>query len=138
MFPVQNKYKEEGLRSLSQSLYSKLPETAETQLAKTVAELQSEVRLVSTLFYISCLLFLFIVKLISPRCPAWKRASQSKYREASKKEAKTCLYHQLPETLETRHAKEASELQSQVHVGVRSSFHTMGLIRTVVVFLMCR
>lgn len=40
----QNKYKEDGMRSLSQSFYSQLPETAETQFAKTVSELQSEVR----------------------------------------------------------------------------------------------
>lgn len=46
---------------------------------------------------------------------ALKCSAQSRYREASRKEAKTCLYHQLPETLETLHAKEAGELQSQVH-----------------------
>lgn len=40
---------------------------------------------------------------------------QAKYKEASRKEASSCLYHQLPETLETLHAKEATELQSQVH-----------------------
>lgn len=40
---VQNKYKEDGMRSLCQSFYSQLPDTAETQLAKTVSELQSEV-----------------------------------------------------------------------------------------------
>lgn len=39
---------------------------------------------------------------------------QAKYREASKKQASTALYHQLPETMETKHAKEASLLQSQV------------------------
>lgn len=42
--PVQSKYKEDGIRSLSQSFYSQLPETTETQLAKTVSELQSQVR----------------------------------------------------------------------------------------------
>lgn len=72
MFNVQNKYKEEGLRSLPQSLYSQLPETPETQLAKTVGELQSEVRLVFTVFYINNLFFLLkisnIIKLISLRC----------------------------------------------------------------------
>lgn len=31
------------MRSLCQSFYSQLPDTAETQLAKTVSELQSEV-----------------------------------------------------------------------------------------------
>lgn len=32
------------MKSLAQSIYSQLPETAETQFAKTVSELQSEVR----------------------------------------------------------------------------------------------
>lgn len=39
----QKKYKEDGKRSLSQTLYSQLPRTAETQFAKSVSELQSEV-----------------------------------------------------------------------------------------------
>lgn len=40
--------------------------------------------------------------------------SQAKYKDAAKKEASSCEYHQLPETLETQHAKEASQLQSEV------------------------
>lgn len=39
----QIKYKEEGLKSLPQSLYSQLPQTADTEFAKSVSELQSEV-----------------------------------------------------------------------------------------------
>lgn len=39
---------------------------------------------------------------------------QTKYKEAGKKEASTSLYSTLPETLETQHAKEASQLQSEV------------------------
>ena len=39
---------------------------------------------------------------------------QAKYKEAGKKQASSSLYHQLPETLETKHAKEAYELRSQV------------------------
>lgn len=39
----QNKYKEEGKKEMSSSLYSQLPETAEMQLAKTVQEFQSQV-----------------------------------------------------------------------------------------------
>lgn len=39
----QNKYKEEGKKEMSSSLYSQLPETTEMQLAKTVHEFQSEV-----------------------------------------------------------------------------------------------
>lgn len=40
----QNKYRESGVRSLSQSVYSQLPETADTQFARSACELQSEVR----------------------------------------------------------------------------------------------
>lgn len=40
---LQAKYKESGKKSRSQSVYSQLPETTETQFAKTVSELQSEV-----------------------------------------------------------------------------------------------
>ena len=40
----QNKYKEEGRKEMSSSLYSLLPETSEMQLAKAVHEFQSEVR----------------------------------------------------------------------------------------------
>lgn len=44
-FPVrlQIKYKEDGVKSLSQSFYSQLPQTAETQFARAASELQSEV-----------------------------------------------------------------------------------------------
>lgn len=43
-FPApQNKYKEEGKKEMSSSLYSQLPETSEMQLAKAVHEFQSEV-----------------------------------------------------------------------------------------------
>lgn len=41
----QNKYKEDGLKGLSQSFYSQLPDTAELQLAKSLSELQSQVSL---------------------------------------------------------------------------------------------
>lgn len=41
----QNKYKEDGVKSLCESLYSQLPETAELQFAKSVSDLQSQVSL---------------------------------------------------------------------------------------------
>lgn len=41
--------------------------------------------------------------------------SQMKYKEAGKKGAMKSFYSTLPETLDTQHAKEASQLQSQVH-----------------------
>ncbi len=39
---------------------------------------------------------------------------QSKYRESGKKENSTSLYNTLPETKDTRHARDAAEIQSQV------------------------
>lgn len=39
---------------------------------------------------------------------------QAKYRQAAKEQSASSLYSKLPETLETKHAKEASELQSEV------------------------
>lgn len=100
--PFQRKYKQDGLRSLSQSLYSQLAETAETQLAKSLSELQSEVRLL-----LQC-----CEPAHGPHPPFFP---QSRYREAGRKEAEVSLFHQLPETLQTLHAREASRLQSQVH-----------------------
>lgn len=44
--------------------------------------------------------------------PCW--CMQVKYTKAGRKEASSCLYAALPETLETQHAKEAAELLSQV------------------------
>lgn len=37
-------YQQDGKKEMERSLYSLLPQTAETQLAKHVSELQSEVR----------------------------------------------------------------------------------------------
>lgn len=62
---VQSKYKEDGIKSLSQSLYSQLPETAETQLAKTVSELQSEVTTTAINF-----IYLFVFSLVSSLGPS--------------------------------------------------------------------
>lgn len=39
---------------------------------------------------------------------------QTKYKEAGRREASSSLYSKLPETLDTLHAKEVSQLQSQV------------------------
>lgn len=51
-------------------------------------------------------------------------SSQAKYKDAAKKEASSCEYHQLAETLETQHAKEASELQSEVPTHASSVLFT--------------
>uniref|UniRef100_A0A3B3BIM4 Nebulette n=1 Tax=Oryzias melastigma TaxID=30732 RepID=A0A3B3BIM4_ORYME len=84
---------------MQSSLFSQLPETAETQFVREMTEMLSEVRLCTELLFPSSfrLNILFI-----------------KYKEAGKREALNCLYSKLPETLETRHAKEVSQLQSQV------------------------
>lgn len=37
-----------------------------------------------------------------------------KYKEAGRKEVSSSLYSTLPETMETQHAKVASQLQSEV------------------------
>ncbi|XP_035612335.1 nebulette-like [Oncorhynchus keta] len=50
-----------------------------------------------------------------PTCQAVSQLqSQAKYKEAGKQRFSTPLYSKLPETLETQHAKEASQLQSVV------------------------
>lgn len=41
-------YQQDGKREMERSLYSLLPQTAETQLAKHASELQSEVRTLNT------------------------------------------------------------------------------------------
>lgn len=48
---LQVKYKEDGQKELSSTLFSSLPQTLQTELAKEVTELQSQV----TLFFSSCL-----------------------------------------------------------------------------------
>lgn len=39
---------------------------------------------------------------------------QVKYKQAGRQQAEASLFSKLPETLETKHAREASQLQSQV------------------------
>ena len=52
------------------------------------------------------------------------RCLQVKYKEAGKKEVNTCLYSLLPETLQTQHAKETTELLSEVRSSFTESQHT--------------
>lgn len=92
------------------SVYSQLPETNDIQLARTLSEQQSEVVHVQYFFFSSSVVFSMVSLL-------WMWL-QTKYREAGRKAASSCLYSKLPETLETHHAKEVSQLQSQVTCGV--------------------
>ena len=58
-------------------------------------------------------------------------AFQAKYKEAGKKEASSSLYHLLPETLDTQHAKEAYQLQSEVRdMHTHTHTHTNVLTHT--------
>lgn len=108
---LQNKYKQSGKKSMSSSLYAQLPQTAETQFAAKVSELQSEVNTQHTdrsfcLSYCSCLRGVstsFFLCLL-----------QNKYKEDGMKSLSQSLYSQLPETTETQLAKTVSELQSEV------------------------
>ena len=95
-----------GKKEVSKSLYSTLPETLETLHAKEASELQSEVRA-----HLSVPAHVLI-----PLCclHIWIICVQLKYKAALKKGLSSSLFHHLPETLETAHAKEVSELLSEV------------------------
>lgn len=109
---MQLRYKEEGRRSQSMSVYSQLPETNDIQLARIMSEQQSEVHY----FYVQY--FFFSSSVVFSKVSLLLMCLQTKYREAGRKAASSCLYSKLPETLETHHAKEVSQLQSQVTCGV--------------------
>lgn len=104
----QAKYKEAGKKEASSCLYSLLPATLETQLAKESSELLSEVRTASNMCKqagkqtkMSDLMFLMQI-------------SQVKYKESAKKEMSAALYSTLPETLETSFSREMSDVLSEV------------------------
>lgn len=94
------------------NLYSLLPDTLDAQRAKELTDAQSEVRSRQMWPRRST----SSMKHDVPESDSSSFIVQVKYREASKKQASTALYHLLPETLETQHAKEASQLQSQVRL----------------------
>lgn len=105
---VQNKYKQSFRESLASSLYSQLPQTAETQLAAKMSDLQSQVGHA-------------VVHLCSSLpTPSLASSSlgvspvQSKYKEDGMRSLSQSFYSQLPETAETQLARSVSELQSQV------------------------
>lgn len=90
---------------MSRSLYHSLPETLETQHAREASELQSEV----TAAHTAEPEFLFVL------VPSLKLCLfQLKYREPLKKSLASSLFHLLPETLETAHARDVSDLLSEV------------------------
>lgn len=100
------------------SVYSQLPETNDIQFARTASQQQSEVAHVQY-FFTHILEYFSTVSLLG----MWL---QIKYREAGKQAASSCLYSKLPETMDTRHAKEASQLQSQVTCGAHDITEGVG------------
>lgn len=58
---VQVRYKEDGRRSQTVSVYSQLPQTSDTEFAKAVSELQSEVRLPFVYLYNLTAAFLLLL-----------------------------------------------------------------------------
>lgn len=113
------------MKSLSQSFYSQLPQTAETQFAKTVSELQSEVRKRRVMALEppprSSSLFVQLLHVFASSLTWLCRVTESKffcfqtrYKKSGRQEAGSCLYSVMPETLDTQHAKQVSQIQSQV------------------------
>ncbi|PWA32051.1 hypothetical protein CCH79_00020385 [Gambusia affinis] len=108
-----NKYKEGGKKVQTVSVYSQLPETNQTQFAKNVSELQSEVKYKQPL---SVSLFHRLPETTETRLAKELRDvySQVKYREEGQKEMRRNLFSRLPETEETQRARETAQIQSQV------------------------
>lgn len=103
------KYKQDGKKEVSSSLYHQLPATTETQLAKELRDICSEVRDTET--QSEC-------ESVPAVCQLFKVSVcvcvQVKYKEEGKKEISKNLYSLLPETAETQFAKQMSEIQSEV------------------------
>lgn len=101
---VQVRYKQKDDQV---SLYSLLPETADTQFARHMSDVQSEVTALQS----------------SPESLTGTPGAQTncvflcfqlQYKQDGKKEAESNLYSLMPQTLQTEHAKHACQLQSQV------------------------
>lgn len=125
------KYKK-GKKEVSSSLYSTLPETLETLHAKEASELQSEVK--THVPHTATRSNKHHPSIIHPSIPVpfhtWIIVSapvcvQLKYKAALKKSLSSSLFHALPETLETAHAKEVSELLSEVTTGRRRNHNLL-------------
>lgn len=109
----QKKYKEDGKRKASVSLYSQLPDTPEIQHALEVSQLQSEVHA-----HRSTAKGLWEAQrrcYISRSLSFSRPLSQVNYRpKLMVKGAPSSLYSQLPDTADIQFAREMTELQSEV------------------------
>ncbi|KAM4718147.1 uncharacterized protein FYW61_016042 [Anableps anableps] len=104
----ESKYKEEGKKEASLSLYSILPETPETQHAKEASELQSEIKYKGNVkTEISSSLYSLLPETTETQFVKELTAllSENKYKEEGKKEMSSSLYSQLPETSEMQLAR---------------------------------
>lgn len=115
---LQRPYKKD-VKDCSSSLYHLMPETLDTLVARQQTDAISEVRpRPPHLLVLLRLLPLFLLLLLCIHIPQFILVSSSlfqlKYKEDGKKEMNMNLYSLLPETLDTQHAKEQSQSQSQV------------------------
>lgn len=107
-----------------------MAETLETQHAKQVAQIQSQVPAGSSLkpHLVLILIFRtlpFEINGVRENQKVSVRLSvclQVKYREEVQKERSSSLFSSLPHTLQTERAKELTELQSQVRIRVCPEF----------------
>lgn len=92
-----------------------MPETLDTLVARQQTEAVSEVRPRTLLLLLLHLILLILSahQQLSVYCCA-SSLLQLKYKEDGKKEMNMNLYSLLPDTLDTQHAKEQSQSQSQV------------------------
>lgn len=115
----ESKYKEEGKKEASVSLYSILPETPATQHAREASELQSEIKYKgNTKAEISSSLYSLLPETTETQFvkELTEILSENKYKEEGKKELSSALYSQLPETAEMQLAKTVAEFQSEVPI----------------------
>ncbi|XP_071026808.1 uncharacterized protein [Oncorhynchus clarkii lewisi] len=117
-FALQFKYKVQRERE-EKYLPSGLADTMDTQSVRNVSELQSQVKRAADEVQEGSeeegkvSLLCDMKDSGDPTCQAVSQLqSQAKYKEAGKQQFSTPLYSKLPETLETQHAKDASQLQS--------------------------
>lgn len=116
---LQRAYKQDVKKDCSSSLYHLMPETLDTLVARQQTEAVSDVRprpllLLVLLRLLPLLLLLFLRISIPQFILVSSSLSQLKYKEDGKKEMNMNLYSLLPDTLDTQHAKEQSQSQSQV------------------------
>lgn len=111
---LQRAYKQDVKKDCSSSLYHLMPETLDTLVARQQTEAVSEVR-PRPLLLLRLHLPPFLSAHQRPSVYSWASTLlQLKYKEDGKKEMNMNLYSLLPSTLDTQHAKEQSQSQSQV------------------------